>query len=306
MATPEIKPEDILSNRDEAQVYVTDEVLKGLVVAPKLGFAAKESKRVNWFTREKTSKEQFEDNLIMEPMPSEEGSELIQVSGMELTPNSERVQTWGYMYSVDLADLEDSPESYLMDIQDLCWGISKAIETDATATLIAKATASSFSPSDGNWDDSTGIAKDVWGYQNEYSNRDIRGMLRQAFVHGTNFKELGDFIIDSQGLNNFMQREGVIDYMGTEFNRAAVGVSEGSILGFDDLIPPGFIQYRTIKGGYKPITTKEGTEDYLPVINMKIEDSEERRMEPVRTFKFGASWRTAITRPASILYDTGI
>jgi len=306
MATPEIKPETILSDRDAAQLYVTDEVLKGLVVAPKLGLAAKKSKRVNWFTREKTSKQQFEENLIMEAMPSEEGSELIQVSGMELTPNSERVQTLGYMYSVDLADLEDSPESYLMDIQDLSWGISKALETDAVATLIAKGTASPYTPLDGTWDTSTGIAKDVWGYQNEYSNRDIRGMLRQTFIHGTNFKELGDFIIDTEGADKLMQSEGVIDYMDVAFNRAAVGVSEGDILGFDDLIPPGFIQYRTIEGAYKPITTKPGTEAYLPVINMKIEDTEERRMEKVRTFKFAASWRTAITRPASILYDTGI
>jgi hypothetical protein len=137
MATPEIKPETILSNRDEAQLYVTDEVVKGMVIAPKLGLATTEEKRVNWFTRDKTSKEQFEDNLIMEPMPTEDGSELLEVSGMELTPNSERVMTYGYMYSVDLDDMLASPESYLMDIQDLCWGISKAIETDVTSTLIA-------------------------------------------------------------------------------------------------------------------------------------------------------------------------
>jgi hypothetical protein len=103
-----------------------------------------------------------------------------------------------------------------------------------------------------------------------------------------------------------MQADGVINYMDTAFNKAAVGVSEGTILGFDDLLPPGFVKYRSIKGAYKPITTKPGTEQYLPVINMKIEDTEERRMEPVRTFKFAASWRTAITRPTSILYDTGI
>lgn len=306
MATPEIKPETILSNRDEAQLYVTDEVVKGMVIAPKLGLATTEEKRVNWFTRDKTSKEQFEDNLIMEPMPTEDGSELLEVSGMELTPNSERVMTYGYMYSVDLDDMLASPESYLMDIQDLCWGISKAIETDVASTLIANAVASTYTPSDGNWDTSTGIDKDVWGYQNDYANRDIRGMLRQAFVNGTNFKELGDFIIDSEGIKNFMQADGVINYMDTAFNKAAVGVSEGTILGFDDLLPPGFVKYRSIKGAYKPITTKPGTEQYLPVINMKIEDTEERRMEPVRTFKFAASWRTAITRPTSILYDTGI
>lgn len=314
MATPEIKPETLLLGsaaevRDKMQVYATDEVVKGMTVAPKMGFATTESKRVNWFTRDKTSKEQFDDNLIMEAMPSEKG-ELLQVSGTELTPESERVKSFGYMYSVDLADLEDSPESYLMDIQDLLYGITEAIETDAAATLIAKATASTFTPLDGNWDDSTTIAKDIRGYKSEYNNRDIRGTLKEVFLNGTNYDEVGNYIIDTEGIQNLKESTqndtDVIEYAGYNLWRNKIGVSEGTILGFDSDLPPGLIKYRTIKGGFKPITTKPGTEQYMPPINMKIEDSEERRMEPVRTFKFAASWRVAITRPRGILYDTGI
>lgn len=314
MATPEIKPETILLGpaaqaRDQAQLFVTDEVVKGMTLAPKLGFATTEAKRINWFTREKTSKEQFDDNLIMEPMPSEK-AELVQVSGMELTPQSERVKTFGYMYSVDLADMEDSPESYLMDIQDLCYGITKAIEEDAAATTIAAATASSFTPLDGNWDDSTTIAKDIRGYKSEYNDRDINGALTDIFPNGTNFNELGNYIIDTEGIQNLKEEtrgaSDVITYAGLDFWRTALGVTEGTLLGWNANIPPGLIKYRTIAGGYKPMTTKPGTEAYLPPINMKIEDTEERRMETVRTFKFAASWRVAITRPRSILYDTGI
>lgn len=314
MATPEIKPETILLGnasqvRDNAQLFVTDEVVKGMILAPKMGFATTEDKRVNWFTRAKTSKEQFDDNLIMEPMPSEKG-ELLQVSGMELTPQSERVKTFGYMYSVDLADMEDSPESYLMDIQDLCYGITKAIEDDVADTAIAAATASTFTPLDGNWDDSTTISKDLRGYKSEYNNRDIKGSLTDVFVNGTNYDEVGNFIIDTEGIQNLKEENrgttDVITYAGYDIWRTGLGVSEGSILGWNALLPPGLVKYRTIKGAYKPTTTKPGTEQYTPAINMKVEDSEEKRMEPVRIFKFSASWRTAITRPRSILYDTGI
>lgn len=314
MATPEIKPEDILLGpankaRDNAQLFVTDEVVKGLVIAPKLGFASTEDKRVNWFTRDKTSKEQFDENLIMQPLPSEKG-ELIQVSGMELTPNSERVKSLGYMYTVDKSDLEDSPESYLMDIQDLVYGLTEALETDAGAALIANASASSFTPLDGNWDDSTTVAKDIRGYKSEYNDRDIRGALSDVFLNGTNYDELGNYIIDTEGIAQLKEETrgsvDVITYAGLDFSRTAIGVSEGSILGIDKNLTPGFIKYRSIPGAYKPIETKPGTEQYTPVINMKVEDTEERRMEPVRTFKFSMSWRTAITRPRGILYDTGI
>lgn len=314
MATPEIKPESILIGdakkvRDNAQLFVTDEVVKGMIVAPKMGFATTVDKRINWFTREKTSKEQFDDNLIMEPMPSERG-ELLQVSGMELTPNSERVKSFGYMYSVDLTDMEDSPESYLMDIQDLCYGITEAIEVDVVSTAIAAATASTFTPLDGNWDDSTTIAKDVRGYKSEYNNRDIKGALTDIFLNGTNYDELGNFIIDTEGIQNLKEETrgtaDVITYAGLDNWRTALGITEGTIFGLNAALPPGIVKYRTIPGAYKPISTKPGTEQYTPVINMKIEDTEERRMETVRTFKFSASWRTAITRPRGILYDTGI
>lgn len=310
MATPEIKAEDILLGpanrvRDNAQVFVTDEVVKGMNIAPLLGFQVTEDKRVNWFTRDKTSKEQFDENLIFKPVPSEK-AELLRVSGMELTPNSERVVTVGYQYAVDLNDLEDSPQSYLMDIQDLCYGIADALETDTASTLINNAPSCSFSPLDGNWDDSTTVAKDLRGYKSEYSRRDIKGMLREIFLNGTNYDELGNYIIDTLGVAGLDEEEDLIRFVGLNNRRTAIGVSEGSLLGFDSQLPPGYIHYRSIPGAYKPVETKEGTASYLPVINMKVEDDESNRMEPVRIFKFGASWRTAITRPAGIIYDTGI
>jgi hypothetical protein len=310
MATPEIKAEDILLGpketvRDNAQLYVTDEVAKGMTIAPKLGFSDTESKWVSWFTREKTAKEQFDENLIMKPMPSE-NAELLEVSGMELTPNNERVITWGYQYSVDLNDLNDSPESYLMDIQDLCWGITEAIETNVAAVLISAAPNCTFSPLNGDWATSTTIAKDLRGYRSEYAARDIKGMLRETFLNRTQFDQLGNWIIDTEGIAALKETDETITYGGLNNNYAAFGIADGAILGFDSMLPPGLVKYRKMVGGYKPITSKEGTEQYLPVINMKVEDTEVRRMEPVRTFKFAASWRTAITRPAGIIYDTGI
>lgn len=177
MATPEIKAEDILLGpvnrvRDNAQVFVTDEVVKGMNIAPLLGFQVTEDKNVSWFTRDKTSKEQFDENLIFKPIPSEK-AELLRVSGMELTPNRERVVTVGYQYAVDLNDLEESPQSYLMDMQDLCYGIADALETDASSNLITYAPACNYTPKDGAWNTSTAVANDIRGYRSEYAKRDI-------------------------------------------------------------------------------------------------------------------------------------
>lgn len=310
MATPEIKAEDILLGpvnrvRDNAQVFATDEVVKGMNIAPLLGFQATEDKNVSWFTRAKTSKEQFDQNLIFKPVPSEK-AELLRVSGMELKPNRERVVTVGYQYAVDLNDLEESPQSYLMDMQDLFYGIADALETDASTALINNAPACNYTPKDGAWNTSTAVAKDLRGYRSEYAKRDIKGMLREIFLHSDNYDELGDYILDALGVAGLNEEEDIIKFLGFNNRRTAIGVPEGSILGFDSQIPPGYIHYRTIPGAYKPVTVKEGTAGYLPVINMKVEDDESNRMEPVRIFKFSASWVTAITRPAGIIYDTGI
>lgn len=310
MATPEIKAEDILLGpvnrvRDNAQVFVTDEVVKGMNIAPLLGFQVTEDKNVSWFTRDKTSKEQFDENLIFKPIPSEK-AELLRVSGMELTPNRERVVTVGYQYAVDLNDLEESPQSYLMDMQDLCYGIADALETDVSSNMITYAPTCNYTPKDGAWNTSTAVAKDIRGYKSEYAKRDIKGMLREIFLHSDNYDELGDYIIDALGVAGLDEEEDLIRFLGVNNRRTAIGVPEGSILGFDSQLPPGYIHYRSIPGAYKPVEVKEGTAGYLPVINMKVEDDERNRMEPVRIFKFSASWVTAITRPAGIIYDTGI
>jgi len=131
-------------------------------------------------------------------------------------------------------------------------------------------------------------------------------MLDILFEESDNYDELGNFIIATEGINNIQEDNNVITYGGLQHYWAANGVDEGTLLGFCSKLPPASVVYRKIAGAYAPVATKPGTEQYVPVINMKVIDNDGKGMDPVRDFRFGASWVVPITRPASIFYKTGI
>lgn len=300
-----LSPREIVQDQYKAQLYVTDEVIKGLSIAPKLGFDSVTAKNVSWFTREKTSKQMFDQNLKMEPMPNEKG-DLLQISGSELTPQNKRVETFGFRYVVDREDVEENPAPFLADIQDMCYAISKAIETSAASNLIAAATESTATVVGGTWNNSLQIPECLRSFKAEYRKRDINGFLDLLYYHANEYEDLGNFISASEGVANLKEDNNVIDYAGIQNAWADNGIATGSTLGWYSGLPPASIVFRKIPGAYTPITQKPGTEQYIPVINMKIIDSEGKGMDPVRDFRFGAAWAVPITRTASIFYKTGI
>lgn len=314
MATPNIKaiqdltPSEILDDRYLAQVFVTDEVLQGLKVAPRLGFDTTDAKNVPWFTREKTSKQMFDQNLIMEPLPSAQGAQVLEVSGSELTPDNKVVRTLAYKYSVDLADLEANPKPFMMDMQDLSYGLVKALEGNAVSALIAAATESTYALKDGEWGTSSKIAEDIRGFKGEYRKRDINGNnLNQLLYNATQYDDLGNYIVAAEGINNLQESDdNVINYGGADHVYVSEGLASGSVLGWYNGLNPADIVYRKIAGAFEPIEQKPGTEEYMPVINMKIIDSDGEGLDPVREYRFGASWTVPINRKASIFYKTGL
>lgn len=299
-----LSPLDIVSDQYNAQLYVTDEVIKGLRIAPKLGFNSITGKSVPWFSREKTSKQMFDENLKMEPVPNEKG-DLMMISGSELTPDNRRVETFGYRYVVDKEDLETTPEPFMADIQDLCYGISKAIEIDVATKLKAAATESTATVVGGVWSASTQIPECLRSFKSEYMKRDINGHLDLLFEHADNYDELGNFIVASEGQQQLKEQDNIIDYSSIQNIWAANGINEGETLGWYSGLPPAKVVFRKIPGAYASIKQKPGTEQY-PVINMKRIEDDGKGMDPVIDFRFGASWAVPITRPASIFYKTGI
>lgn len=300
-----LSPSEVVTDQYAAQLYVTDEVIKGLSIAPNLGFDTVTKKNVSWFSREKTSKQMFSENIKMEPMPNEKG-ELLLVSGTELTPENKRVETLGFRYSVDREDLEEDPTSFLADMQDMCYILAKTIDVDAATKLIARATESTAPVIGGTWNNSLQIPECLRSFKAEYRKRDINGFLNLLFYHSNEYEDLGNFISASEGVANLKEENNIIDYASIQNTWADNGIETGSTLGWYSGLPPAKVVYRKIKGAYTPITQKPGTEQYIPVINMKIIDSEGKGMDPVREFRFGASWAVPITRPASIFYKTGI
>lgn len=308
----QLKPYDILSgNQQNAQLFITDEVAVGLTIAPTLGFDTQESKRYNFYTRDLTSKQIADEGLLEQPMPSAEGSKLTVVSGTELTPDSTRLVTKGFRYIVPISDIEDSPKSFLLDIQDMCYVISKTIEASAYSALKSKATESTAEVIGGTWDANTKIASCLRGFKSEYRTRGVRGALDTLFLNVTNQDELANYIEAVEGIKN-LQETGDTIYYASINNIYAEAAEEGKTLGFSSQAPPASIIYRTIPGAYTPMQnndnpqTKPGTESYLPAINVKVIDKDAGGLEDVREFRFGAQWAVPVERPANIFYKTGI
>lgn len=301
---PEIKPINVLTDRNLMQMFLQDEVMKGLVVAPKLKYVETDAKRYDFFTRENTSREVFDNGYMEEPMASAPGSELTLVKGSAMQADSTRLIAHGYRYIVDVDDMNSSPESFLMDIEDMCFGLAQGIEDAANASLIANATASSATVNDGVWSTSAKIAEDISGFQREFLTRDIRGNLNTLFVDATNFGELEKYIIATEGIKQLQKNGNMINYPSSMFNHYAPGMTHGSVVGFDDAMPPASVVYRKIPGAYQPPQVKPGTEQYMPVVNAKV--IEHDGLMPQREYQFAAVYSVPVQRPKYIFYQTGL
>lgn len=304
----EIKREDILKNQGNAQLFVTDEVATGLTIAPTLNKIVQTGRRYNFYTREKTSKQIFQDFFADEPVETAKGAQLIEVSGQEQTPDSVPLLTKGFRYIVIKEDYEDSPESFLMDIEDMCYVIVAAIENSVKDAVNANAPTPSSRADlhDGAWDDSTMIAEDIRGFRTDMRHRGIRGTLDKLFYNSNGYDELGNFIIRTEGIQNLQEEGDVIKYGSVQNTFADNGPADSQVFGWPTVAPPGAIVYRKIPGAFTPIKSKEGTNPYLPVINMKIIESDGDGLDPILDIRFGAHWSVPIMRKENIFNKTGI
>lgn len=308
MATAEMKdfePFEILDDRYLAQLFVTDEVVNGLTVAPLFGMDTTEAKSVDWFFRPHTTQQLIDNNLTAKPMPAAKGAQLLEVSGTDFTRDKKVVKTFGYKYVVDQQDLEDNPKPFLEDIKDHCYIMANNIDNGCITSAIDAATEANVNIRGGPWASNTEIDRCIKGFSDDYQFRDIKSFLDTVILAETNYKQLTDFIADTEGMDKLKEVDGVVDYYQKKFNFAK-NMQEGEFLGWGSELPPGDVIYRKIKGCYEPIAQKEGAESYTPVINMKIIDGDGEGMDPVREFRFAASWTVPILRPHRIFYKTGI
>jgi hypothetical protein len=311
----EVNPIDILTDQTLAQYFVTDEVVKGMTIAPTLKMLATTAKRYDFFVRRHTSKEAADLNLVEEPLPSTPGSELTLVSSTTMQPNSQRLVRYGYRYKIETDSLEESPESFLMDMQDLCYRMARSVETNAANVLITNGSQygidTNFSPNDGAWETSSRISEDVNQMRRNYYKREISGDLNQLFYDFDHHTYLGDFIIRTEGTDALDAQGPNINYSSITHTYASAldldetGPTNGIVFGYDKTSPPAVIAYRKIPGAYSPVTTEPGTEDYMPIVNMKIlPDTND--MTPIREFQFGVECTIAAPLPKKIYYYSGI
>lgn len=308
MATQaEIKREDILKSPGTAQLFVTDEVATGLNIAPKLNKITQKGRRYNFYKRDATSKQIYEEFFKDEPMDVTKGAQLMEVSGSEQVPDSVPLFSKGFRYIVIKEDYDDSPESFLLDIEDMCYVISATIEKTVRDAVVAAAVAAGIKAAlhDGPWDDSTEIAEDLRGFKADMRTRGIKGTLDQLF-YKEQYDELGNYIIRTEGIQNLKEEGDVITYGSIENIYAENGPQDGETFGWPSAAKPGAVVYRTIPGAYTPIKTKPGTEDYLPVINMKIIESDGEGLDPIYDIRFGAHWQVPIMRENNIFYQNGL
>lgn len=303
-----LKREDILKNQGNAQLFVTDEVANGLTIAPTLNKTSQTGRLYKFYTRSETSKEVFDGFFAGEPIETSKGAQLTEVSGVEHTPEGIPLLSQGFRYIVLKEDYEESPESFLMDIEDFSYVISAKIEQSCYDAAIAAAPTAGTKAAlhDGPWDDSTEIAEDLRGFRADMRSRGVKGPLDTLFYESDNYDELGNFIIRTEGIQNLREENDVIQYGSIGNTYAENGPANGTTFGWSSKALPGTIVYRTIPGAYTPIKAKEGTKDTLPIINMKIIESEGDGLEKVLDIRFGAHWAVAMTRPDNIFKQTGI
>jgi hypothetical protein len=289
----------------EMKDFEISEILDDRYLAPLFGMDTTEAKSVDWFSRPNTTQELIDKNLVPKPMPAAEGAQLLEVSGSEFTRDKKVVTTFGYKYIVDQKDLEDNPKPFLEDIKDHCYILANKIDESCITAAMTAATESTVNVRGGPWATNTEIDRCLKGFSDEYQFRDIKGFLDTVILAGTNYKQLTDFIADTEGMDKLKEKDGIVDYANKKFHFAK-NMKEGNYLGWESKLPPGDVIYRKIAGAYEPIAQKEGAETYNPLINMKIIDGDGEGMDPVREFRFAASWTVPILRSHRIFYKKGI
>jgi len=291
----DVKPIDVLTDRSLAQWYVEDEVYKGMKLAPLLGYGETKARRYDFFTREKTAEELFAEGVIEKPMPSAAGSELTLVNSGEMEVESTRMRQHGYRYIVENDMMEEAPEAFLQDLQDLAYGISTFIESSSAVAITSAAVDKNIALEDGNWDTSTQIAVDLSNFRSFMQRLDQRESdLDTLLYNGTNLDELRKYIIKKDGIDNLKMIGQDISYQQFMHYYIANGISEGSLYGWNSARKPGSIIYRKLKGSYEPAKIQNGAQ-YRPVVNMCILNHD--GMRPKTEYQFGVEFAIPITRP---------
>lgn len=299
----EVKPLDVLTDRNLVQWFVQDEMYKGLVVAPKLRYVETEARRYDFFTREKSAEEAFSEGIIEEPMPSAAGSDLTLIRTTDVEVDSARMRMFGYRYVVDDDMKKESPEAFLADLQDLSYGLAIHLETATVAAIKSAATDAGMNLNDGQWNDSAEIGKDLSDMTTTYARMDVKGAnLDQLFYNATTLDYLRHYIIDQFGLPYLDEQGNDISFKNMMHYYVSRGLEDGETFGWNSQLPPGAIVYRKLKGSYADM--KAGTEAYRPIVNMKMIPHD--GLKPRTEYQFGIEYAIPIPRPNYIFYEDGL
>lgn len=292
-----------LFNRNDVQGLVTEHVVKNLRLVPYLDMHnSGDAEEFIFDTIDKTAEEDIASKIMSTPVPRALGGKLdiVRMSGM--TPNAQPLLMSGYTYEVETNKIKKRPYSVEYFLKRMAYGIGRALEYDAHAKCIAKASAD-IAAIDNTWDKSTEIDMDLIDMKAAFRDESLPDTLTGLFYDSTNHTELQKFIRNQEGsASGYI--EDSFNWLGITHAYSGSMATHGTAIGFDITNPPAVVAYGIEEGAYNPKVTK-GMEGYAPIINVKVKRVADEIPDITKIF-MAAKYTIAVLEPNALMAQTGL
>lgn len=288
------------------QTRMAVQMAKGLRITPFLNRDTVPSRSVyTFFSEDATPEEDIADGTMAKPYRVAPGADLTPIRMSDLNADSQPVEVRGFKLEVDNQKLEEQGQSVIRFMDRMSYRIGREVESDSYTRLAADAAASAATLTDGNWDDSTGINKDIIRMQEAFQDDSLPDELTGLFYEGVNHRELKEYLDDTGSSNEVIyNNQNDLEYKGTRHIYGGRNMVHGTALGFDLTNPPSTVVYGTVKGASSP-STLPGMEGFAPLLNVKITPKDEG-LYPKTVIEMAAETTVVTELPAALLKQTGL
>jgi len=288
------------------QTRMAIKMAKGLRITPFLNRDTVPSRSMyTFFSEDATAEEDISSGAMAKPYRVAPGANLTPIRMSDLNADSQPVEVRGFELIVENQKLEEQGQSVLRFMERMAYRIGREVETDSNTRLAADAAASTASLVDGNWDDSTGINKDIIRMQEAFQDDSLPDELTGIFYEVAHHRELKEFLDDiGNSADVIYNNQNDITYKGTRHIYGGRNMVHGTTLGFDLANPPSTIAYGVVEGASSP-QVLEGMEGFAPILNVKISPMEDE-LYPKTKIQMAAETTVVTELPAALQKQTGL
>lgn len=288
------------------QTRMAVRMAKGLRITPFLNRETVPSRSLyTFFSEDATAEDDISSGAMGKPYRIAPGAELTPVRMSDLNADSQPVEVRGFKLIVDNQKLEEQGQSVLRFMERMAYRIGREVESDTYTRLAADAAASTATLTDGNWDDSVSINKDIIRMQEAFQDDSLPDELTGIFYEGVNHRELKEFLDDSGSPADVIyNNQNDITYKGTRHIYGGRNMVHGTSIGFDLNTPPSTIAYGVVNGASSP-SVLPGMEGFAPILNVKVSPLEDE-LYPKTKIEMSSETTVVTELPAALLKQTGL